>query len=1057
MEEVTVSTAGMGAETAGQGAMAIQFVTKRGTDRYKFQLLEQFHNDYLNATSYMNGLRGIRKPKTRQNFIAGSVGGPLLPFIPYFKDRLFIFAYFEANPQPTSTTDSESMLQHEALDGNFTFITTAGATKTVNVFDIARQYGYPTTVDPTVKSMLNRIWATEQTPGVTFVPNVQTPLFRTMRWNYSYTQSTYYPTVRVDYQIKPSVTWHGTWNYRKASFAGAPPYPGDDAAQFSWLGDNKTDTWILGNTVDWTVSPKMVNSFTFGNQMSWEIFGTGFSPHQWADQGDRIINLPLVTEMIQTTGADNRNNPVWEIKDNLSWMRGRHSIKIGGSFLNTSMWSLFDGSSDGVLTYSMSVRSDDPIYNNMRNAIIAAGASTSNNTDRDNFLNLYAMLTGRISGIGGTNQVNPSTQQFEKFNPQWTNFAFTTVGLYAQDSFRWTPSFTLNFGLRWQLDGSYHGTIPTYSQLEQGSLWGPSLGNYQPGVLGGTMDPKFIQNSNPYKADLVNPAPNIGFAWNPRFESGILSKIFGNDKTVIRTSFGMTFYNEGMNTISNNLVNNPGATQSVNATANVNFAPGTQLLSMPDPPMSVNPATFSFPIPLSQYILNGGISPRAFNSDLKSPYTSNWTFGIQRELAKGLLLDVRYVGNKSTHMWHYQSLQEINIIENGFLGEFVNARSNLAINQAAGVQSFANRNLPGQVPLPFFETILGASGSQPALTNSNGFGNTSWIQTISQGSAGSLANTLSSTTSSQYFCRMVGGKFSGCSDRGFTGTTPYPINYFKANPFVTNLNYLDSNADNNYNGLQIQLTRSLSRGLQGSVSYTWSHTMGTQGNVTGQSAESTYITLRNAELSYGDTSFDHRHSITGYWLYELPVGRGRMLSFSNGVLDRIFSNWTLGGIHKFISGGPVYLGGGRSTFNQWADGGIIFDNGMSLQELRNRLDTVVGGYDSGCQCFHTNVADIQLPNQAVDPRYYRPGDTPGVIGYNSEYRARWNYQFDMSLNKDIRITERVTFGIKATATNVLNHPWRTGMGSTSITGTGFGQVSSFASPRNVQIKAYLNF
>jgi hypothetical protein len=721
------------------------------------------------------------------------------------------------------------------------------------------------------------------------------------------------------------------------------------------------------------------------------------------------------------------------------------------------MWSLYDGYNDGNLTYTTGMRSDDPVYNNFYNAIVAAGAS-KNTSDIGNFQALYTMLTGRISGISGYNLANPKTQKFEKFNPQWTDFAFTTVGLYAQDSFRWKPHFTLNYGLRWQLDGSYHGTIPIYSTIDQnGGIWGPSTGNFHPGTLGGNMSPQFVQNSNPYGADLVNPAPNLGFAWNPQFEKGILRKIFGNDKTVIRSSFSMTYYNEGMNTVSNYLPSNPGAIQQISGAANVNFTPGSQSLSSPDPTFSVAPANFSFPIPLSQYMLNGGTSINAFNPNLKSPYTSNWTLDIQREVAKGTVLDVRYIGNKSTHMWHMQNMAEINTVENGFTQEFINARNNLAINQAAGVQSFANRGLTGQVALPFFETILGASGTQPAIANGSGFGNTSWIQSISYGAAGTMANNLASTSSTQYFCRMVGGKFAPCAAAGFTATTPYPINYFRANPFAGTIYYQDSNGDNNYNGLQAELRKSFSRGLMGDVSYTLSHTMGDQGNVTGQGAETTWVTLRDAKLSYRDTSFDHRHSIMAYWTYDLPIGRGRFLSPSNRIIDRIVSGWTVGAIHKFISGGPTYLTGGRATFNTWADGGIIFGNGLTLQNLRQRLDTVVGGYDPSCQCFHTDVSDLQLANKAVNPIYYRPGDVPGTIGGNFEIRGKWGYQFDMSLSKEMRITERIRFNIKATATNVLNHPWRTGIGATTITGTTFGQVSSFASPRNVQIKTSINF
>ncbi len=104
MEEVTISTAGMGAEAAGQGAMSIQFVTKRGTGQYHFRTLYQLHNEALNATGYMDKLNGIAKAKTRQNFALISAGGPLLHFIPLFKDKLFFFGYFEANPQPAAGT-----------------------------------------------------------------------------------------------------------------------------------------------------------------------------------------------------------------------------------------------------------------------------------------------------------------------------------------------------------------------------------------------------------------------------------------------------------------------------------------------------------------------------------------------------------------------------------------------------------------------------------------------------------------------------------------------------------------------------------------------------------------------------------------------------------------------------------------------------------------------------------------------------------------------------------------------------------------------------------------
>lgn len=1058
MEEVTVQTSGLGAESAGQGAMSIQMVTKRGTDRYRFRVLEQWHNEFLNAWPYMTKLayaydKNQFKPKTRQNYALGSAGGPALPFIPYLKDRLFFFAYFEANPQPSSSRRSSTMLQHEIIDGTYRFIDKSGVTRTLNVLNVAGAAGFKTAVDPTIKGMLDQIWATESTSGTSFQTSSTYPFQRTMYWNFSPYSSAYYPTARLDFQINPNIAWHGTWNYRRNLFGGAPLYPGDDAYKYSVYQDRSTaDVWVISNAVDWTITPKMVNNFTFGNQMNWELFAPEYDINNW--QGGRRISLPFISPYISTYAMDDRNNPVWEIKDTLSWVKGRHTFKFGGSFLYTNFWSKWYGNAAGLMQPSLGVRSDDPVYNVLDNAMRAANASTTTN-DIGNAMSLYAMLTGRLNGLGTTMNVNPDTLKFEKFAPVPTAIAFKTLGLFISDSFRVTPQLTLNYGLRWQLDGTIHGTKPIYTMATPGSFWGPSQGNFQPGVLGGKMDPGFAINTKTYNADLINPAPNLGIAWNPNFEKGILGKIFGGNKTVIRTSFGITFYNEGLNSVGNYL---SAGTQSTTATANVDFAPGTLFLDSPNPTFSKNPSEFGLPMPLTDYVLKGGRSISYFNQDLKSPYTSNWSFGIQRELARGVVLEVRYVGNKSTHMWHMQNLQEINIVENGFLGEFINAQKNLALNRAAGVTSFANRGLAGQVALPIFEAAFGANGTQPALGSSSSWTSNSYIQNLDRGEAGSLAGTLANTNQPSLYCRLVGGNFAPCAALGYTTVTKYPMNFFKANPFANNLNYQDSNGDNNYNSMQIELRKSLSRGLQANFSYTWSHMLGTQGNIDGQAAEDTWITTRNARLSYSDTGFDHRHNITSYWQYDLPMGPGRLLNFSNGVLSRIVSNWQVGGIHRFISGGTNYLTGGWSTFNNLgAAGGVVFGQGMTIDKLNDKLNRIVGDYDYSCRCFHTDVGDLQQANGSINPIYYTDGTTPGVIGFAIPFKSKWSYQLDMSVTKEIPITERVRMGLKLDALNFLNYPFQTGRGTLSTTSTSFGRLSSFQGPRTMRIRAYIDF
>src|SRR5262249_60483665 len=104
IEEVTASTRGLAAEASGEGAMQIRLVTKRGTDQYHGKVLHQFRNEALNANTFYNNLQGIQRPKVRENDAVGSISGPLLPFIPRFKKKLFFFLYYEHIPQPGSAS-----------------------------------------------------------------------------------------------------------------------------------------------------------------------------------------------------------------------------------------------------------------------------------------------------------------------------------------------------------------------------------------------------------------------------------------------------------------------------------------------------------------------------------------------------------------------------------------------------------------------------------------------------------------------------------------------------------------------------------------------------------------------------------------------------------------------------------------------------------------------------------------------------------------------------------------------------------------------------------------
>jgi hypothetical protein len=1052
IEQITVSTTGLGADAGGEGAMQIRFVTRRGTDKYRFRLLDQFHNEWLNANSYFNTLRGIPRPRMRQNYYVGSAGGPLAPFIPYLKNKLFFFAYFEMLPQPSSTTRSSYLLTPEAQAGNFRYIGTDGVTRTVNLLQVAGAAGFRNTIDPTIKAILDSYNATTGRASG-WEPDAANLWRQRMLWPDSMYSTQKYPTARVDYQITDTIAWHGTWNLRRTYNDGYPNYPG---TPYEWGNDYKLTAYVATNQVDWTISPQLLNNFVFGIQSNRENFYTGANIHQWSIYGDRRIYLPSslgLPTMVPDMTPWNRNNPVYEFTDTATMVKGKHTATFGAKLHYTSFYEQSWGNA-GVLSYNFGASSSqDPVRNVLQAGLPAI--NTSNN-DLSNALALYAALTGRLTSITGSQNVDEKSHKYERFAPLMQRFAQSTGAIYAQDSWRVRPNLTLNYGLRFQFDGVIHNTNGIDTWPTEGSFWGPSNGLFQPGVLNGNTNIEVAVTKYPYKRDFLNPAPNFGFSWNPRKEDGILGKLLGGSKTVIGGSYNINFYNEGLNAISNLLCCNGGTTQSIRASAPNQFEYGTLFLDSPLPAFAIDPADFAQTIPASKFVLNGGTSYNYANPNLRSPYVENWNFRIQREVAKGIVVQARYVGNRSLKMWRYQNMQEINIFENGFLNDFLQAQKNLAINRAAGVTSFANRNLPGQAPMPILETIFGKNGTNAALSSGSSWTSSSFILNLDQGNVGTMASTLASTSSSTYFCRLVGNKFPGCASLGFTDPTPYPINFFKPNPYVNNLNYQDNNGNNNYNGLQLEVSMAPTHGLALNANYTWSKTLGDMGNSSDQTATDQLSTLRNRYLDYGPTPFDHRHAFKAYWTYDLPFGRGRLLSFDNRFMDRVISNWQISGVEQIITGGPSYFTGGRYTFNQWADGGVVFGNGLTPSGLIKGLDTIISGYDPSCQCFKTDVQQYRMANGAVDPKYYQPQAIPGVMGSPIWYYGKTSFSFDLALSKDIRFSERVSASFKVQATNFLNHPFL-GRGSSTITGTTFGNMTSASGTRNINLRAAVDF
>ncbi|HSH17014.1 MAG TPA: hypothetical protein VLD18_13320, partial [Verrucomicrobiae bacterium] len=345
------------------------------------------------------------------------------------------------------------------------------------------------------------------------------------------------------------------------------------------------------------------------------------------------------------------------------------------------------------------------------------------------------------------------------------------------------------------------------------------------------------------------------------------------------------------------------------------FIPGVQAT----PPAFVE----SFPITVS-----ASQSINVFNPDISIPYVQSWSLSVQREITPSTVVEVRYVGNHGTGLWRQYDLNQVNIFENGFLQEFLNAKSNLDICQAnltacGGTASFANNGLPGQVALPIMEA---AFRDGPGDDLSGNFTDSAFISNLNLGLPGSFANSIQ-------------GSFAAWTNlttpsTGFTAV--FPRNFFVLNPDARGGSWLFTNdTHTRYDGMTVEVRRRLSGGLQITGNYTWSKGLGDSFNDSSSSGGG-FSNYRDRRYNRGPSPFDIRHAFKMNAIYELPFGPGKRWSTSNAILGRIIGGWELSTITRWQSGRVFLLSGGEGgTVNQ-NDGGVELI-GTTRQQIQDSL------------------------------------------------------------------------------------------------------------------------
>jgi hypothetical protein len=1069
IEEMTVQTEQLDMNQGfGQASMQINFVTRRGGNKFHGRVFEDFRNSALNAQSWANDAANSIDPTNPQkknpvklNDFGGSVGGPII------KNKLFFFGTFAESRQPGTVQASNWLFTPAAQSGMFTYVDTNNATQTVNLYTLeaAQSNNVLSPATSAVFAAYPALTTGTVTPVNTGDPNVQQ-----LNWQVSNPTVIYYPAVRVDFTPNAKMRFNVAWNMTKFTLPGnhVPDFPGSAWAKTGAGDTSKNYSTSFG--FDWTLSPTMVNEFRGGFLYNAALFGFN-APSLSANVPQVGWNYPgaggtLATQMSGTVDyiPTGTYYPLFNFSDTVSWQHRAHTFNMGFSWYQ-ELDHYYNGV-QGFPVVNLGVTSADPAYNALQSLPNAPGSAVSEASQ------LYAILTGRIAGVNGEFAYLPSskgygTGQLTAYNLDELQRAWA---LFFQDSYRIKPNLTINYGLRWDFTGPDHDLTGFYHNADQAAVFGPSGVNnlFNPGSLNGDMNPQIAVRPAPYQSWHKSPQPAIGIAWNPHGGGGWAEKLLGGDRTVIRAGMSLKKFTEPQQYFWNQ-ASDGGAFYyqffnlfSNNNTGTSNFTPGSFILNTPflsgssspfqlpaGKSYALSPQTYAVSESESDFTFVGGPGANGIDPHIQQPYTESWNVGIQRQLGENRALEIRYVGNRTLRQWMYQDINEVNIFQSGPYGVLTNfkaAQQNLTINNASSNPayhgSFANHGLAGQQATPLFDAAFKGEGAGPDGSLAD-YTSGNFATMLTLGEAGSFAGRLDNNNgTAPYFCNLVGSAFGPCTNSlngvNYTGGAGagLPINFFQANPYAAGNSALNLVAEgySNYNGLQVDFRQRQWHGLQFDANYTWSHTLGltTPNNWQGQ----TYtFTLRNMRLGYGPSLFDIRHSMNINGTYDLPFGRGKPYANRGGVVDKIVGGWTLGSIFNFQTGTPFLLGGGSgngdpytaSTFNNDPNADGLGDGGVVLTGVTaSQLQKAVGVYHIPGQAAVDMINPKYLANNGTgggaNPAYISPNTTPGTIGQRVWLYGPHFWNDDLSVSKRFPIREGIRFTFQAEMLNVFNHP-----------------------------------
>lgn len=629
LSEFNLITNTINPEYGRNSGAIVNTVIKNGTNQFHGDVFEFYRDTFLNTHNFFQK----KAPVFHQNLFGGTFGGPV------FKDKTFFFLSYQGNrnrqPEPGSS-NIVTVYTPAQRGGDFSSSAkTAGGcpfgTK-VSPFALTGESGgvfpagtpyctiFPTGHIPTSDfnsisvNLLNK-----------FVP---TPNFGTNQFSFNPTRVGVQDQgiARIDHNFSSNDSVWGVLFFNHAPTIDDLPFTGSTLPGFGDTNQSDSKQFIA----DWnhTFNPNTLNEFRLGytrlnfvstfptNPAPPSSLGFNINPQLTSGQGIPRINVTGLFNLgFSSNGPQPRIDQTYEITDNFSKIVGRHSLKFGFDGRRFDVNNPFSARNNGSFVFNSSAFNSTGI----------AGA--------DFLLGIPSSYDQTAGGI-------IDARAYESY-------------VYAQDSWKATPTLTVNYGTGWQVDTPLHNNqfgglaVNCFRPGQQSKVFPTApLDLLYPG------DPT-CNNAGGYTTKWGHFGPRAGFVYAP--DLGFLSGGTGASKLSIRGGWGLYFNRTEEEGSLQNLGAPPFGLDSAGA-ADVGGHPSFANPFLDIAGNAAHSETNKFPFvpPAPGSIVDfspfESFSINVLDQNLTTPYAMNYNLTVQRELPANMVMSVGYVGSQGRHL-----------------------------------------------------------------------------------------------------------------------------------------------------------------------------------------------------------------------------------------------------------------------------------------------------------------------------------------------------------------------------------------------------------------------